>query len=160
MHFSTVLYGFALLQGAMASPINEPVAEVEARDIEPRTPQLGDIPWPRMPTLKKKAGKGGKGGKDGKGGKGGKDGGDECTSTGGGDSNGQGNYCSSGTQYCCTTDANGVQTCDNSEVCNAKIICCNNNSGFQMCIGEIDFNAPVTININIYRKRDHKQIES
>ncbi|KAM5357057.1 hypothetical protein ACJZ2D_016659 [Fusarium nematophilum] len=149
MHFSTVLYGFALLQGAMASPINEPVAEVEARDIEPRTPQLGDIPWPNVPALKKKAGKGGG------------DGGDDCTSTGGGDSNGQGNYCSSGTQYCCTTDANGVQTCDNSDVCNAKIICCNNNAGFQMCIGDIDFNMPVTININIYhRKRGYKQIES
>jgi len=29
------------------------------------------------------------------------------------------------------------------------IICCNNNNGYQMCIGEIDFNMPVTININI-----------
>jgi hypothetical protein len=53
MHFSTLLYGFALLQGVMASPINEPVAEVEARDIEPRTPQLGDIPWPKLPALNK-----------------------------------------------------------------------------------------------------------
>ncbi|KAL5617632.1 hypothetical protein FOBRF1_006380 [Fusarium oxysporum] len=47
--------------------------------------------------------------------------------------------------------ADSVQTCSNSEVCNAKVICCNNNSGFHMCIGEIDFNAPVTININIYK---------
>ncbi|KAL2669825.1 hypothetical protein Neosp_015270 [[Neocosmospora] mangrovei] len=154
MHFSTVLYGFALLQGAMASPLSEPGAEVEARDIEPRTPQLGDIPYPNMPAMGKKGRKGGKGGKNGKGGS------DECTPTGG-DSNSQTNQCSSGTQYCCTTDANGVQTCENSEVCNAKIICCNNNSGFQMCIGEIDFNMPVTININIYkRKRDLEQIES
>lgn len=53
MHFSTVLYGFALLQGAMASPLSEPVAEVEARDIEPRTPQLGDIPYPNMPAMGK-----------------------------------------------------------------------------------------------------------
>ncbi|KAM5346002.1 hypothetical protein ACJ41O_011863 [Fusarium nematophilum] len=133
MRFSTVLYGFALLQGAMASPINEPAAEVETRDIEPRAPSLGDIPWPRMPALRRKAK--GKGDKD-------------CPST---PATQQGNNCSSGTQYCCTTDSNGVQTCSNSEVCNAKIICCNNNSGFQMCIGEIDFNAPVTININIYK---------
>ncbi|KAM0415622.1 hypothetical protein ACHAPD_006824 [Fusarium lateritium] len=104
MHFSTVLYGFTLMQGVMASPINEPVAEIEARDIEPRAPQLGDIPWPKLPALNKKGDKGDKGGKGGKGDKGG-DG--DCPSTGGGDSNSQGNHCSSGTQYCCTTDANG-----------------------------------------------------
>ncbi|KAF4959416.1 hypothetical protein FSARC_10741 [Fusarium sarcochroum] len=136
MHFSNVLYGFALLQGALASPINEAGAEIETRDVEPRAPSLGKIPWPRLPSLHKK-------------GKGKNNDGDNCPSSGG--STSQTNACSSGTPYCCTTEGNGVQTCSNSEVCTTKIICCNNNNGFQMCIGEIDFNAPVTININVYK---------
>ncbi|RKL08602.1 hypothetical protein BFJ68_g9396 [Fusarium oxysporum] len=43
--------------------------------------------------------------------------------------------------------------CAISDSCNndSKVICCNNNNGYQMCIGEIDFNMPVTININIYK---------
>ncbi|KAF4497396.1 hydrophobin [Fusarium agapanthi] len=128
---SAIFYGLAVLQGAIASPVAEPAVEVEARDIEPRGPSMGDIPWPRLPSLRRA-----KKGSD-----------KNCPAP----TNNQGNACSSGTQYCCTTSADGTQTCSNSEVCNAKIICCNNNSGFQMCIGEIDFNAPVTININIYK---------
>ncbi|EKJ68386.1 hypothetical protein FPSE_11394 [Fusarium pseudograminearum CS3096] len=141
MQFSTLFLAIAMLQGAIATPQPEAAAgvetrDLETRDIEPRAPTMGDIPWPRMPALRRAEAK--KTGKD-----------SDCPSTGGGNS--QGNACSSGTQFCCTTDGAGVQTCSNSEVCNAKIICCNNNSGFQMCIGEIDFNAPVTININIYK---------
>ncbi|KAK2688371.1 hypothetical protein QWA68_012392 [Fusarium oxysporum] len=131
LQLSTIFYGLAVLQGTIASPIAEPAVEVEARDIEPRAPSMGDIPWPKLPALRR----------------GKKDSDKDCPAP----TNNQGNYCSSGTQYCCTTSADGVQSCSNSEVCNAKVICCNNNSGFQMCIGEIDFNAPVTININIYK---------
>ncbi|KAF5649973.1 hydrophobin [Fusarium sp. NRRL 52700] len=131
LQLSAIFYGLAVLQGAIASPVAEPAVEVEARDLEPRGPTMGDIPWPRLPALRRS-----KKGSD-----------KNCPAP----TNSQGNACSSGTQYCCTTSADGVQTCSNSEVCNAKIICCNNNSGFQMCIGEIDFNAPVTININIYK---------
>ncbi|KAL4727121.1 hypothetical protein ACLX1H_006022 [Fusarium chlamydosporum] len=136
MQFSTLFLGIAMLQGAIATPVDEAAVGVETRDLEPRAPSLGDIPWPKMPALRKGANKNSKGGSD-------------CPSNP--PENQQGNACSSGTQYCCTTDSSGAQTCSNSEVCNAKIICCNNNNGFQMCIGEIDFNAPVTININIYK---------
>ncbi|WZH40852.1 hydrophobin [Fusarium acuminatum] len=134
MQLSTLFYGFSLLQGAMATPVAEPAAEVETRDIEPKGLVVGDIPWPRMPALRQVS----KRDVDSK----------DCSAP---PANQQGNACSSGTQYCCTTGADGVQTCTDSEICNAKVICCNNNSGFQMCIGEIDFNAPVTININIYK---------
>ncbi|KAF4448564.1 hypothetical protein F53441_8041 [Fusarium austroafricanum] len=133
MQFSTIFYAVAFMQGAMASPVAEPEHEVETRDLEPRGPALGDYPWPRLPSVRRGNKKGGNS--------------KDCPAP----TNQQGNACSSGTQFCCTTSADGVQTCSNSEVCNAKIICCNNNSGFQMCIGEIDFNAPVTININIYK---------
>ncbi|KAF4447237.1 hypothetical protein F53441_9224 [Fusarium austroafricanum] len=147
MQLSTLFYGLALLQGAKALPATEPAAEVETQDIEPSGPAPIDIPWPRMPALRKIEER------------------DvssrHCPAP---PANQQGNACSSGTQYCCTTSADGVQTCTDSETCNAKIICCNNNSGFQMCIGEVDFNAPVTININIYKggkggKRSYKAIK-
>ncbi|KAL9564035.1 hypothetical protein ACKAV7_011809 [Fusarium commune] len=108
MHASTILYGLVFLQGAMASPVGNVAADgvepraaepegLETRDIEPRAPSLGDLPFPKMPSLKKST---------------------KCTI---------------------------------SDSCNvdSKIICCNNNMGYQMCIGEIDFNMPVTININI-----------
>ncbi|PNP56933.1 hypothetical protein FNYG_15307 [Fusarium nygamai] len=118
----------------MTSPVAEPAAEAETRDIEPRGPALSDIPWPRMPALQ--IAKRDVGSKD-------------CPAP---PANQKGNACSLGTQYCCTTSADGVQSCTDSEICNAKVICCNNNnSGFQMCSGEIDFNAPVTISINIYK---------
>ncbi|KAF9775699.1 hypothetical protein IL306_006178 [Fusarium sp. DS 682] len=133
MQLSTFCYGLALLQGAMASPIAEPAAVVETRDIDPSGPNFGDFPWPRMPALRQVAKR-------------------DLSSTNcpAPPATQQGNVCSLGTQFCCTTDANGVQTCTDSKICNAKVICCNNNNGFQMCIGEVDFNAPMTININIY----------
>jgi hypothetical protein len=53
MRFATILSGFVLLQGAVASPISDS-AEVEARDIEPRAPGPGDMPWPRLPALRRK----------------------------------------------------------------------------------------------------------
>ncbi|SPJ75677.1 related to hydrophobin [Fusarium torulosum] len=137
MRFATILSGFVLLQGAVASPISDS-AGVETRDVEPRAPGPGDFPWPRLPALRRattsSAAKGS--GKD-------------CPSAP--PTTSQGNACSSGTQFCCTTNSDGTQSCANSEVCNAKIICCNNNNGFQMCIGEVDFNAPVTININVFK---------
>ncbi|KAH7198321.1 uncharacterized protein B0J16DRAFT_330222 [Fusarium flagelliforme] len=136
MQLSTLFLSIAMIQGAIATPVVESAAEVETRDLAPRAPALGDLPWPKMPSLNK-AKKDGKGGSD-------------C-GTSNPPENQQTTACSSGTQFCCTTDGSGTQTCSNSEVCNAKIICCNNNNGFQMCIGEIDFNAPVTININIYK---------
>ncbi|KAH7150713.1 hypothetical protein DER46DRAFT_613830 [Fusarium sp. MPI-SDFR-AT-0072] len=108
MHASTVLYGLVFLQGAMASPVGnaaaagvEPQATepegLETRDIEPRAPNFGDLPFPALPALKKSS------------------------------------------------------LCAISNSCNSdsKVICCNNNMGYQVCIGEIDFNMPVTININI-----------
>jgi hypothetical protein len=54
MQLSTLFYGFSLLQGAMASPVAELAVEVESRNIEPKGPTLGDIPWPRMPALRRK----------------------------------------------------------------------------------------------------------
>ncbi|WAO96822.1 Hypothetical protein NCS54_01450900 [Fusarium falciforme] len=125
MHASTILYSLVLLQGAMASPISDSTVGVETRDIEPRAPALGDFPFPKLPAVKRK----------------GQGGGSDCPT--------QTNLCSSGTPYCCTTDGNGVQSCSNSEVCTSRVICCNNNGGYQICIGDIDFNMPVTININI-----------
>jgi hypothetical protein len=53
MRFATILSGFVLLQGAVASPMSDS-AEVETRDIEPRAPGLGDMPWPRLPALRRK----------------------------------------------------------------------------------------------------------
>jgi hypothetical protein len=38
----------------MATPVAEPAAEVETRDIEPKGLVVGDIPWPRMPALRRK----------------------------------------------------------------------------------------------------------
>ncbi|KAL9564108.1 hypothetical protein ACKAV7_011758 [Fusarium commune] len=104
MHASTVLYGLVFLQGAMASPVGnaaaagvEPQATepegLETRDIEPRAPNFGDLPFPALPALKK------------------------------------------------THTAVALMA--------TVVICCNNNMGYQVCIGEIDFNMPVTININI-----------
>ncbi|KAF5026940.1 hypothetical protein F66182_970 [Fusarium sp. NRRL 66182] len=139
MHFSTLLYGIVLLQGAMASPVVQPAASVEARDVEERdveerdlerrAPFLGDLPFPKLPALKPKASKN--------------------TNTKGCEtgSNTQTNACSSGDPYCCVADGNGGQTCSISNSCNAKIICCNNNNGYQMCIGDVNFNMPITINL-------------
>ncbi|KAI1980423.1 hypothetical protein LOZ53_000614 [Ophidiomyces ophidiicola] len=65
----------------------------------------------------------------------------------------QTNQCSSGTPFCCSTDS-GSHNCVKSTVnCQQKVICCNNNFGFQMCIGDIDFNMPITININLNKGR-------
>lgn len=54
LQLSTIFYGLAVLQGAIASPVAEPAVEVEARDIEPRAPAMGDIPWPKLPALRRK----------------------------------------------------------------------------------------------------------
>lgn len=63
MHVSTILYGIAFLQGAMASPLGDPAVDVEpraiepegleTRDIEPRAPALGGFPFPKFPALKR-----------------------------------------------------------------------------------------------------------
>lgn len=54
LQLSAIFYGLAVLQGAIASPVAEPAVEVEERDIEPRAPSMGDIPWPRLPALRRK----------------------------------------------------------------------------------------------------------
>ncbi|KAK2732656.1 hypothetical protein FQN57_002586 [Myotisia sp. PD_48] len=59
----------------------------------------------------------------------------------------QTNNCQTGIPYCCSTES-GKHNCVKSAVnCQQQVICCNNNFGFQMCIGDIDFNMPITINI-------------
>lgn len=54
MQFSTLFLGIAMLQGAIATPVDEAAVGVETRDLEPRAPSLGDIPWPKMPALRSK----------------------------------------------------------------------------------------------------------
>ncbi|KAJ3540779.1 hypothetical protein NM208_g4909 [Fusarium decemcellulare] len=130
MHASAVFYyGVLFLQGALASPIAEPAPEAEHQAIEPRSPKIGDIPFPQFP---KKGAK--------------KTGGSDCP-TGGG--NQQSNLCSSGNPYCCSGDGNGGHICQQTTACQTTIICCNNNNGYQICIGDIDFNMPITINISL-----------
>ncbi|KAL7914209.1 hydrophobin [Trichoderma velutinum] len=160
MYASIILYTIVALGGVMASPAQEP--GVEPRAIERRVPTMADIPFPRFPTRnynhndgKGKDGKGGKGGKDdhdhGKGGKDGHDGkggkddhdGKGCSS----DTNTQLNACNGGNPYCCSSNGKGGHACKNTTACQETIICCNNNNGFQICIGDLDFNVPITINI-------------
>ncbi|UKZ49085.1 hypothetical protein TrVGV298_003324 [Trichoderma virens] len=124
MYTSIIFYALIALNGVMASPAQGP--EVEPRAIEPRIPSLGDIPFPKFPARNPNSNKMG--------------GGDSGTST-------QSNACSSGSPYCCSSDGNGGHVCSNTTACDTTIICCNNNNGFQICIGELDFNAPITINI-------------
>ncbi|KAJ4307582.1 hypothetical protein N0V84_012629 [Fusarium piperis] len=146
MHASILLYSMVFLRGAMTSPVAEPVQgpDVEPRAMERRSPTSGDIPFPRFPSRKPKVHEGG-----------------DC-STGGG-STSQSNLCSAGNPYCCTSDGKGGKSldrlfdtrhscfsgnvCSNSSTCEQTVICCNNNNGFQICIGDIDFNMPITINI-------------
>lgn len=58
MRFATIISGFVFLRAAVASPISDS-AEVETRDVEPRAdieprgPGLRDIPWPRLPALRR-----------------------------------------------------------------------------------------------------------
>ncbi|KAG5294606.1 hypothetical protein I7I48_11173 [Histoplasma ohiense] len=61
----------------------------------------------------------------------------------------QTNQCSSGVPYCCSTEG-GSHNCVNSKVeCKQTVICCNNNFGSQVCMGDIDFNMPINIEINL-----------
>ncbi|EGE86620.1 hypothetical protein RJZ56_007776 [Blastomyces dermatitidis] len=61
----------------------------------------------------------------------------------------QTNQCSTGVPYCCSTEG-GSHNCVNSHVeCTQTVICCNNNFGFQVCMGDIDFNMPINIEINL-----------
>ncbi|KAJ3463644.1 hypothetical protein MRS44_008430 [Fusarium solani] len=93
MHASTILYGLVFLQGAMASPIGDSSVDVEpraiepegleTRDIEPRGPVFGDVPFPKLPAMKRKGLGAG------------------CSSTE------QTALCSSGSSYCCTGDGKG-----------------------------------------------------
>ncbi|KAH8645935.1 hypothetical protein BGZ60DRAFT_535808 [Tricladium varicosporioides] len=62
----------------------------------------------------------------------------------------QNTQCSSGIPYCCSTGGDGGHTCVNGVVnCQQTVICCNNAIGMQVCIGNIDFNMPITINVNL-----------
>ncbi|EEH16340.1 hypothetical protein PABG_06427 [Paracoccidioides brasiliensis Pb03] len=61
----------------------------------------------------------------------------------------QSNQCSTGTPFCCSTE-DGSHNCVKSNVsCDQTVICCNNNFGSQVCMGDIDFNMPINININL-----------
>ncbi|KKZ63594.1 hypothetical protein EMCG_02131 [[Emmonsia] crescens] len=61
----------------------------------------------------------------------------------------QKNQCSTGVPFCCSTEG-GSHNCVKSEVnCEQTVICCNNNFGSQVCMGNIDFNMPINININL-----------
>ncbi|EHK25912.1 hydrophobin [Trichoderma virens Gv29-8] len=131
MYTSIIFYALIALNGVMASPAQGP--EVEPRAIEPRIPSLGDIPFPKFPARNPNSNKMGGGNNN------------NCPSSSG--TSTQSNACSSGSPYCCSSDGNGGHVCSNTTACDTTIICCNNNNGFQICIGELDFNAPITINI-------------
>ncbi|KAL7924338.1 hydrophobin 1 [Trichoderma austrokoningii] len=135
MYASVIIYALVALTGVMSSPAQE--AEVMPRVIEPRMPTMADIPFPRFPSHNRH-------GKDDHKNNHGEKGKDTGCST---DTNTQANLCSAGNPYCCSGDGNGGHICANTTACTEKVICCNNNNGFQICIGEIDFNVPVTINI-------------
>ncbi|PGH16808.1 hypothetical protein AJ79_01452 [Helicocarpus griseus UAMH5409] len=61
----------------------------------------------------------------------------------------QSNQCSTGVPYCCSTEG-GSNNCVGSVVnCEQTVICCNNNFGYQVCMGDIDFNMPINIDIDI-----------
>ncbi|KAL6904238.1 hydrophobin 1 [Trichoderma evansii] len=160
MYASVIIYTLAALSGVMSSLAPEP--EVMPRAIAPRTPSMADIPFPRFPSLNSHyndkrhydnghydKGHNDKGHNDkGHNDKGhndkGHDDGKGCdTNTG---TNNQTNACSAGNPYCCSASNSGGHVCANTTACDQKVICCNNQNGFQICIGEIDFNAPVTIN--------------
>ncbi|KAH7114620.1 hypothetical protein EDB81DRAFT_893163 [Dactylonectria macrodidyma] len=141
MHASALFYGLVFLQAAVASPVVEPIGpepEVKPRDIEPRMPGPGDIPFPRWPAKNPnyKRGYNNDNNNHNK---------NKDCSTGG--SNQQTNICSAGAPYCCTSDGNGGHICQNTTACEQTVICCNNNNGFQICIGDMDFNVPITINV-------------
>nr|WGD08209.1 hydrophobin [Trichoderma koningiopsis] len=130
MYSSVIIYALVALSGVMSSPVQD---EVAPRAIEPRMPTFADIPFPRFPSHNQNH-------KDSKG----KDGKGKDSNSG---TNTQLNACSAGNPYCCSSDGNGGHICANTTACEQKIICCNNNNGFQICIGEIDFNMPITINV-------------
>ncbi|EHK16816.1 hydrophobin [Trichoderma virens Gv29-8] len=139
MYASVIFYTLVALTGIMASPVQEPEAEGHAfkRSLEPRLPTFADIPFPKFPARNPHHDPKGNNNK-GKGGK------DSCPSGG---SSSQANACSSGSPYCCSSNGKGGHECSNTTACDTTIICCNNNNGFQICIGDIDFNVPITINI-------------
>ncbi|OJD11738.1 hypothetical protein AJ78_07547 [Emergomyces pasteurianus Ep9510] len=61
----------------------------------------------------------------------------------------QSNQCSTGVPFCCSTE-DGSHNCVKSSVnCKQTVICCNNNFGYQVCMGDIDFNMPINIQINL-----------
>ncbi|KAL5095329.1 hypothetical protein Trisim1_000105 [Trichoderma cf. simile WF8] len=131
MYASIIFYALVALNGVMASPVQGP--EVEPRAIERRVPSMGDIPFPKFPARNKNSNKMGS-----------NSGSSDCSGSG---TNTQVNACSAGSPYCCSSDGNGGQTCSNTTACTETIICCNNNNGFQICIGDLDFNVPITINV-------------
>ncbi|RFU79337.1 hydrophobin [Trichoderma arundinaceum] len=127
MHASIVFHALIAISSVVASPVQEPT--VEPRAIEPRMPSMADIPFPKFPSRNRNNDKMGKG--------------SDC----GTNTNTQTNACSGGNPYCCSSNGNGGHTCSNTTACTETIICCNNNNGFQICIGDLDFNVPITINI-------------
>jgi len=60
----------------------------------------------------------------------------------------QSNACMTGIQYCCNAEGKG-HACKKSTVsCTQIVICCNNAYGVQTCLGDINFNGPVTLQIS------------
>ncbi|KAH8837614.1 hypothetical protein MCOR27_001648 [Pyricularia oryzae] len=71
-----------------------------------------------------------------------------CPSTGGGDLT-QKTLCSTGTSYCCVSEARGNTCIDATTKCDHTVVCCNNANGSQMCMGDVNFNMPMAINMPI-----------
>ncbi|KAK2820076.1 hypothetical protein FQN49_007746 [Arthroderma sp. PD_2] len=62
---------------------------------------------------------------------------------------GQGNLCRTGDSFCCD-EKHGKNSCIKSHTsCDQKVICCNNDNGYQFCVGDINFNMPITFDIDI-----------
>ncbi|TLS29398.1 hypothetical protein PpBr36_00165 [Pyricularia pennisetigena] len=100
---------------------------------EPQSLSLSDLTKYLNPSGGTKAGSGAAGG---------------CPSTGGGYVS-QKNLCSTGTSYCCVSEARGNTCIDATTKCDHTVVCCNNANGSQMCMGDMNFNMPMTINMPI-----------
>ncbi|EFR04365.1 hypothetical protein MGYG_07373 [Nannizzia gypsea CBS 118893] len=61
----------------------------------------------------------------------------------------QGNLCQTGESYCCNEE-DGKNVCNKSGVsCDQTVVCCNNYDGNQFCMGDINFNMPITFNFDL-----------
>ncbi|TLD23117.1 hypothetical protein PspLS_07626 [Pyricularia sp. CBS 133598] len=131
---SSYIIPYALaLAAALASQLAHavPVADVLA----PREPQsfsLPDLTKYLNPSVGSKAGNSAA---------------SACPSTGGDMT--QKTLCSTGISYCCVSEARGNTCIDATTKCDHTVVCCNNANGSQMCMGDVNFNMPMTINMPI-----------